>query len=98
MLRELSAEFRKFGSFVIQGARAELTKDKKGGGELFNSLNYELTESENLYDRSTVSTSILSLLFSLNFSITSFISVSALFRIPETLSFSFSYVIFSPYT
>lgn len=50
MLRELSEEFRKFGSFVIQGARAELTKDKKGGGELFNSLNYELTESDNLYE------------------------------------------------
>ena len=50
MLRELSEEFRKFGSFVIQGARAELTKDKKGGGELFNSLNYELSESDNLYE------------------------------------------------
>ena len=50
MLKELSAEFRKFGSFVIQGARAELTKDKKGNGELFNSLNYELSESNNIYD------------------------------------------------
>jgi hypothetical protein len=50
MLKELSAEFRKFGSYVIQGARAELTKDKKGGGELFNSLNYELTESDNNYE------------------------------------------------
>ena len=50
MLKELSAEFRKFGSFVIQGARAELTKDKKGNGELFNSLNYELTETDNNYD------------------------------------------------
>ena len=50
MLKELSAEFRKFGSFVIQGARAELTKDKKGNGELFNSLNYELTENDNNYD------------------------------------------------
>jgi len=50
MLKELSAEFRKFGSFVIQGARAELTKEKKGNGELFNSLNYELTESDNNYD------------------------------------------------
>ena len=36
MLRELSEEFRKFGSFVIQGARAELTKEKKGNGELFS--------------------------------------------------------------
>ena len=32
MLKQLSAEFRKFGSYVIQGARAELTKDKKGNG------------------------------------------------------------------
>ena len=50
MLKELSAEFRKFGSSVIQGARAELTKDKKGNGELFNSLYYELSESNNIYD------------------------------------------------
>jgi hypothetical protein len=50
MLKELSAEFRKFGSYVIQGARAELTKDKKGNGELFNSLYYELSESNNIYD------------------------------------------------
>tara|TARA_B110000261_G_scaffold35619_1_gene41314 strand:+ start:1179 stop:1796 length:618 start_codon:yes stop_codon:yes gene_type:complete len=53
MLRELSNEFRKFGSFVIQGARAELTKDKKGNGALFNSLSYELSEPfPNVYDLS----------------------------------------------
>ena len=50
MLKQLSAEFRKFGSYVIQGARAELTKEKKGNGELFNSLYYELSESNNIYD------------------------------------------------
>ena len=50
MLRNLSEEFRKLGSFVIQGARAELSEDGKGNGSLFNSLNYELKESDNVYD------------------------------------------------
>ena len=44
MLRELSNEFRKFGSYVIQESRANLSKDKKGNGALFNSLSYELSE------------------------------------------------------
>tara|TARA_R110000822_G_scaffold296772_1_gene419280 strand:- start:43 stop:645 length:603 start_codon:yes stop_codon:yes gene_type:complete len=51
MLRELSNEFRKFGSYVVQESRAELTKDKKGNGALFNSLSYSLSEPfPNVYD------------------------------------------------
>ena len=53
MLRELSNEFRKFGSFVIQESRANLSKDNKGNGALFNSLSYELSEPfPNVYDLS----------------------------------------------
>jgi len=53
MLRELSNEFRKFGSFVIQESRANLSKDNKGNGALFNSLSYEVSEPfPNVYDLS----------------------------------------------
>ena len=51
MLRELSEEFRKFGSFVVQESRANLTKEGKGNGALFNSLSYELSEPfKDVYD------------------------------------------------
>ena len=53
MLRNLSEEFRKLASYVIQESRAELSKEGKGNGALFNSLSYELSEPiSNLYDLS----------------------------------------------
>tara|TARA_R100001377_G_scaffold57743_1_gene34462 strand:- start:197 stop:802 length:606 start_codon:yes stop_codon:yes gene_type:complete len=51
MLRELSEELRKFGSFVVQESRANLTEEGKANGALFNSLSYELSEPfKDVYD------------------------------------------------
>ena len=53
MLRELSEEFRKFGRYVVQQSRTNLTKDGTGKGALYNSLAYELSEPfTNVYDLS----------------------------------------------
>tara|TARA_R110000796_G_scaffold251820_1_gene384115 strand:- start:40 stop:591 length:552 start_codon:yes stop_codon:yes gene_type:complete len=52
MLRELSEEFRKFGKYVVQQSRTNLTKQKHNVTKnLYDSLGYELSEpSPNLYD------------------------------------------------
>ena len=50
MLRELSDEFRKFGSYVVQQSRSNLTKNKDNvSKQLYNSIKYELTEKDNTY-------------------------------------------------
>ena len=45
--KEVQTELNKFAKYVIQQSRSRLTKDKKGGGDLYNSLGYDLTETSN---------------------------------------------------
>jgi len=55
MLKELSEEFRKFGKYVVQQSRTNLTK---GGDnvskQLYNSIKYELTSKNDVYNLSLI--------------------------------------------
>ena len=51
MLRELSEEFRKFGKYVVQQSRTNLTKQRHNvTKDLYNSIKYELSEKGNIYN------------------------------------------------
>ena len=43
--KNLNDALEQYAKYVIQQARTNLTKDKKGGGNLYNSLNYDILES-----------------------------------------------------
>ena len=36
----------KFGKYVVQQSRSNLTRDKKGGGDLYNSVSYKIEKSQ----------------------------------------------------
>jgi hypothetical protein len=36
----------KFGKYVVQQSRSNLTRDKKGGGNLYNSVSYKIEKSQ----------------------------------------------------
>ena len=36
----------KYGKYVVQQSKSNLTKDKKGGGDLYNSVSYKIEKSE----------------------------------------------------
>tara|TARA_R110002126_G_scaffold243274_1_gene386400 strand:+ start:928 stop:1494 length:567 start_codon:yes stop_codon:yes gene_type:complete len=38
-----------YGAYVVQQAKSNLTKDKKGSGSLYNSIEYKLETEENLF-------------------------------------------------
>jgi hypothetical protein len=45
-LKEVKEELNKFGKYVVQQARTNLTKDKKNSSkQLYNSLNYSIVEN-----------------------------------------------------
>ena len=48
-LKETNEALNKFGKYVVQQSKSNLTKDKKGGGSLYNSVRYELTEEQNAF-------------------------------------------------
>lgn len=43
--KNLNDALEQYAKYVIQQARTNLTKDNKGGGNLYNSLNYDILES-----------------------------------------------------
>jgi len=43
--KEVQTELNKFAKYVIQQSRSRLTKDKKGGGDLYNSLGYNVEQT-----------------------------------------------------
>ena len=36
----------KYGKYVVQQSKSNLTKDKKGGGDLYNSVSYVIDKSQ----------------------------------------------------
>ena len=36
----------KYGKYVVQQSRSNLTRDKKGGGDLYNSISYKIEKSQ----------------------------------------------------
>ena len=36
----------KYGKYVVQQSKSNLTKDKKGGGDLYNSVSYKIEKSQ----------------------------------------------------
>ena len=47
--KEVEEALEKFGKYVIQQAKSNLTKDNKGSGSLYNSLKYDLTLEQNAF-------------------------------------------------
>jgi hypothetical protein len=47
--KNLNDALEQYAKYVIQQARTNLTKDKKNGGDLYNSLNYEILEDTNQF-------------------------------------------------
>ena len=43
--KNLNDALEQYAKYVIQQARTNLTKDKKGGGNLYNSLSYDILEN-----------------------------------------------------
>lgn len=48
-LTNLDDILEKYAKYVIQQAKSNLTKDNKGGGDLYNSLEYNLEQQANLF-------------------------------------------------
>jgi hypothetical protein len=46
---ELNKALNDFGKYVVQQARSILTKEKKGGGDLYNSIDYNLIEEKDAF-------------------------------------------------
>tara|TARA_R100000935_G_C2781084_1_gene141743 strand:+ start:262 stop:852 length:591 start_codon:yes stop_codon:yes gene_type:complete len=49
MLNNLKAELQDMGKYVVQQSRSNLSKDGKGKGELYNSIEYKEDETEEGY-------------------------------------------------
>jgi hypothetical protein len=47
--KELNKALNDFGKYVVQQARSILTKEKKGGGDLYNSIDYNLIEEKDAF-------------------------------------------------
>ena len=47
--KEVNQALNKFGKYVVQQSKSNLTKDDKGGGALYNSVKYNLTQEENAF-------------------------------------------------
>tara|TARA_R100000951_G_scaffold41942_1_gene35391 strand:- start:14 stop:547 length:534 start_codon:yes stop_codon:yes gene_type:complete len=47
--KETNEALNKFGKYVVQQSRSNLTKDNKGGGNLYSSIKYDLTEEQNAF-------------------------------------------------
>jgi hypothetical protein len=45
-MKNLEAVMNQYAKYVIQQSRTRLTKDDKGGGNLYNSLSYQLMEDD----------------------------------------------------
>lgn len=45
-LQELNKMFNDFGKYMVQQSKKNLTKDKKGGGPLYNSITYEVDDKD----------------------------------------------------
>ena len=45
-MKNLEAVMNQYAKYVIQQSRTRLTKDDKGGGDLYNSLSYQLMEDD----------------------------------------------------
>jgi len=42
--KQLGLALEKYGKYVVQQSKSNLTKDKKGGGDLYNSISYDLNK------------------------------------------------------
>ena len=45
-MKQLEAVMTRYAKYVIQQSKSNLTKDKKGGGDLYNSLKYKIVEDD----------------------------------------------------
>tara|TARA_R110001632_G_scaffold92489_1_gene197612 strand:+ start:87 stop:620 length:534 start_codon:yes stop_codon:yes gene_type:complete len=48
-LKKTNEALNKFGKYVVQQSKTNLTKDKKGGGSLYNSVRYDLDQEQNAF-------------------------------------------------
>ena len=46
---ELNKTLKAFGKYVVDESKANLEKDGKGGGELYNSVSYNLIQEANAF-------------------------------------------------
>jgi hypothetical protein len=44
--KNVDEAINKFGKYVVQQSKSNLTKDKKGGGDLYNSVSYKVEKSQ----------------------------------------------------
>ena len=44
--KNVDEAINKYGKYVVQQSRSNLTRDKKGGGDLYNSVSYKIEKSQ----------------------------------------------------